>query len=82
MLLIKSYSSFGVHTVDFGSLGSSCLSMPGDDPGLGFLPGSVEGGRRGFEGDERAILEGLRGAVGDSGGLATGEEGLLPNSTS
>lgn len=31
---------------------------------------------------ERDRLGGLQGTVGDSGGLATGEEGLLPINTS
>lgn len=68
--------------VDFGNFGSSCLSVPGDDPGLELLPRDVEEVRRGFEEDERARLEGLQGTVGDSGDLAAGEEGLLPINTS
>ena len=70
-----------MHTVDFGSFGSSCLSVPGDDPGLGLFPNCVED-RRGFMGDESDKLEGLRGITGDSGGLGIGEEGLLPINTS
>ena len=79
---IKSYSCFGVHTVDFGSFGSSCFSVPGDDPGLELLPSDVEEERRGFAGDERDRLERFCGTVGDSGGLAAGEGGLLPINTS
>jgi hypothetical protein len=69
-----------VHTVDFGSFGSSGFSVPGDDPGLELLPGGVE--RRGFVEDERDRLEGFRSTVGDSGDLAAGEGGLLPINTS
>lgn len=71
-----------MHTVDFGSFGSSGLSVRGDDPGLETLPRDVEGARRGFAEEERARLEGFRGTVGDSRGLAAGEEGLLPIKTS
>lgn len=65
--------------VDFGSFGSSCLSGRGDDTGVAVLPRDVEGRGRGFTDEERERLEGFR---GDGGGLATGEEGLLPISTS
>jgi hypothetical protein len=68
--------------VDFGNFGSSCLSVPGDDPGLELPPRDDDEARRGFEEDERARLEGFQGTVGDSGDLADGEEGLLPISTS
>ena len=79
---MKSYSSFGVHTVDFGSFGSSCLSVPGDDPGLELLPSDVEDERRGFAEEERDRLEGFRSTVGDSGDLAAGDGGPLLVNTS
>ena len=82
ILWIKSCSSFGVHTVDFGSFGSSCLSVPGDDPGLELLPNEVEDERGGFVEVERDRVEDFRGTVGDSGDLAAGEGGLLPINTS
>lgn len=68
--------------VDFGNFGSSCLSAPGDDPGLELLPNDIEEVRRGFEVDERDRLEGFRSTVWDNGDLGTGEEGLLPIRTS
>lgn len=71
-----------MHSVDFGSFGSSCLSTPGDEPGLELLPTDVEVDRRGLAEDERDGLEGVRSTVGDSGGLAGGEGGLLPIKTS
>jgi hypothetical protein len=42
----------------------------------------IEGARRGFMGEERERPESFRGAVGDSGDLGAGEEGLLLISTS
>ena len=75
-------STLGLHTVDFGSFGSSGLSVRGDDTGLGRLPRDVEGAKMGFMGEERERLEGLRGIVGDIPGLAAGVGGLLPISTS
>lgn len=57
------------------------MSTPGDDPGLELLPSDVEDKRGGFVGGERDV-EGFWGTVGDSGNLATGEEGLLPINTS
>lgn len=71
-----------MHTVDFGSFGSSCLSIRGDDPELEILLRDVEGAMRGFAGEERERLESFRGPVGDSGGRAAGEVGLLPINTS
>lgn len=71
-----------MHTGDFGGFGSSCLSGRGDDPGLGALPRDVEGTGRGLTDEGGARLEGFRGTVGDGGGLAAGEEGLLPINTS
>jgi len=58
------------------------LSVRGDGTGLEILLRGVEGVRRGFtRGEERERLEG-RDTRGDSGNLGTGEEGLLPISTS
>ena len=73
-----------MHTVDFGSFGSSGLSPRGDDLGLGTLltDVEVEGGRRDFVEEDRARLEDFRGIVGDIGDLAAGEEGLLVIKTS
>lgn len=78
---MNSCNSFGVHSVDFGIFGSSCLSVPGDDPGLELLPRGV-GEERRFVEDERGRLEGFRDTVGDSGGLPAGDGGLLPINTS
>lgn len=58
------------------------MSVRGDDPELEMLVRDVEGATRGFAGEERERLESFRGTVGDSGGLAAGEEGLLTINTS
>lgn len=58
------------------------MSIRGDDPGLEMLPRDVEGVSRDFMGEDRERLEAFRGTVGDSGGLGTGEEGLLAINTS